>query len=78
MTLFPSMSVSVRKELIMKDSPLLNHYPKLKKDKIDHHLDECQCDYCGFPMYYGETIYISEDLGKVFCGNYCYKITLQL
>jgi len=62
----------------MKNSVLLNHYPKLDKDIIRNIHEECQCEYCGWPMYVNDTCYVSEDLGKIFCGNYCYKLSLEI
>ena len=47
---------------------------KLKREKIDNIHEECQCEYCGFPMYVGEDCWTSEVVEKIYCGVYCAKL----
>ena len=46
---------------------------KLKKETINNVHECCQCQYCGYPMYEGEIVFV-DDEGTTFCGNYCFKL----
>lgn len=45
---------------------------KTTKYIIKHHSEETACDWCGEPLYTGDTAHESKD-DTIFCGKQCAK-----
>ena len=43
---------------------------KLKEETINNVHECCQCEWCGFPMYETEKVYIDE-YWNTFCSKVC-------
>lgn len=46
--------------------------PKLEMYVINDITEECWCNYCGAPLYVGDTVYTEED-EEVFCSPECHR-----
>jgi len=40
---------------------------------IQRHAEETHCDYCGSPLYVGDSAFLDDQTGKVYCTKNCHK-----
>ncbi len=45
----------------------------ITREPITKTYEECDCDYCGNPLYTGDIAYYNDDNSTVFCSLKCAK-----
>ena len=44
---------------------------KLRKETMQFYLEECECEWCGWPIYVGDRYFQDEETSMVFCCGQC-------
>ena len=45
--------------------------PNVKPETIKRAVDEVPCDWCGWALTVGDTVFIDLDLGTAYCSTAC-------
>ncbi len=44
---------------------------RLQSGRVKNHAEECACDWCGGPIYLGDTVLFELEGGRVWCSERC-------
>jgi hypothetical protein len=44
---------------------------QLHEERVTRQLDECDCDYCGCPLFVGDRVFYDLAHGTAYCSQAC-------